>query len=110
MLLSKKFVSDYLDVSNLKIEEIARDMTRVGNEYDSCGPLIKASNLKVGEVLSVEDIPDTHLHKCVVDIKEEKLDIICGAPNVRVGLKTIVALPGAKLPGGEIKKSVIRGY
>ena len=110
MLLSKKFVSDYLDVSNLKIEQIARDMTRVGNEYDSCGPLIKASNLKVGEVLSVEDIPDTHLHKCVVDIKEEKLDIICGAPNVRVGLKTIVALPGAKLPGGEIKKSVIRGY
>ncbi len=110
MLLSKKFVSDYLDVSNLKIEEIANDMTRVGNEYDSCGPLIKASNLKVGEVLSVEDIPDTHLHKCVVDIKEEKLDIICGAPNVRVGLKTIVALPGAKLPGGEIKKSVIRGY
>ena len=110
MLLSKKFVSDYLDVSNLKIEEIARDMTRVGNEYDSCGPLIKASNLKVGEVLSVEDIPDTHLHKCVVDIKEEKLNIICGAPNVRVGLKTIVALPGAKLPGGEIKKSVIRGY
>ena len=111
MLLSKKFVKDYIDLDdNLTIEEIANSMTNVGNEYDYAGKLIDATNLVTGEVLECEDIIDTHLHKCVVDIGGEKLDIVCGAPNVRVGLKVIVALPGAKLPGGEIKQSVIRGY
>ena len=40
---------------------------------------------------------------------DEVLNIVCGAPNVRKGLKVIVALAGAKLPGGEIKRGVIRG-
>ena len=50
-----------------------------------------------------------HLHCCKVDIGDKVLDIVCGAPNARKGLKVIVALPGAILPGGVIKKSVIRG-
>ena len=111
MLLSRKFVKDYIELDDkLTIEEIANSMTNVGNEYDYAGPLINATNLITGEVLECDDIPDTHLHKCVVNVGNEKLDIICGAPNVRIGLKVIVALPGAKLPGGEIKKSVIKGY
>ena len=111
MLLSRKFVKDYIELDDkLTIEKIANDMTNVGNEYDYAGPLINATNLITGEVLECEDVPDTHLHKCVVSVGREKLDIVCGAPNVRVGLKVIVALPGAKLPGGEIKQSVIRGF
>ena len=111
MLLSRKFVSNYIDLDDkLTIEDIANDMTQVGNEYDYAGKLINATNLVTGKVLECEDIVDTHLHKCLVDIGREKLEIICGAPNVRVGLKVIVALVGAKLPGGEIKKSKIRGY
>ena len=42
-------------------------------------------------------------------ISKEVLDIVCGAPNCREGIKVIVALVGAKLPGGEIKKGKIRG-
>ena len=111
MLLSRKFVSDYIDLDDkLSINDIAEDMTSIGNEYDYAGKLVNATNLLTGEVLECTNIPETHLHKCLVDVGSKKLDIICGAPNVRVGLKVIVALVGAHLPGGEIKKSKIRGY
>ena len=111
MLLSKKFVSDYIDLpEELSIKQIADDMTSIGNEYDSAGPLINCTNLIVGKVLECVNHPDSdHLHVCKVDIGSEVLNIVCGAPNVREGIKVIVALPGAILPGGEIKKGVIRG-
>ena len=111
MLLSRKFVSDYIDLpEELMIQEIAEDMTNVGNEYDHAGKLIDCTNLIVGEVLECEEHPDSdHLHVCKVNIGTDICNIVCGAPNVRTGLKVIVALPGAKLPGGEIKKGVIRG-
>ena len=111
MKLSRKFVSDYLDLDkNLSITKIAEDMTSVGNEYDSASSLINCTNLVVGEVISCENHPDSdHLHCCVVDIGTEKLNIVCGAPNCRKGLKVIVAKAGAILPGGTIKKGLIRG-
>ena len=111
MKLSRKFVSDYIDLDeNLTINEIAEAMTSVGNEYDAAEKLINCTNLTVGHVLECVDHPDSdHLHVCKVDIGSEVLNIVCGAPNVRKGLKVIVALAGAKLPGGEIKRGVIRG-
>jgi len=111
MKLSRKFVSDYIDLDeNLTIEQIAEDMTSVGNEYDSAAKLINCTNLIVGEVIDCVNHPDSdHLHVCKVNIGSEVLDIVCGAPNVRTGLKVIVAQVGAKLPGGEIKKGEIRG-
>ena len=111
MKLSRKFVSDYVDLDEkLTIKDIAEDMTSVGNEYDEAAPLINCTNLVVGEVLECVNHPDSdHLHVCKVDVGNEVLDIVCGAPNVRKGLKVIVALVGAKLPGGEIKKGSIRG-
>ncbi|MBP3799401.1 MAG: phenylalanine--tRNA ligase subunit beta, partial [Bacilli bacterium] len=68
-------------------------------------------NLTIGEVLECENHPDSdHLHVCLVDIGSKTTQIVCGAPNVRKGLKVIVALPGAVLPGDfEIKVSKIRG-
>ncbi|MBQ3021490.1 MAG: phenylalanine--tRNA ligase subunit beta [Bacilli bacterium] len=111
MLLSRKFVSEYVDLpEDLSIKQIADDMTSVGNEYDSAQKLINCTNLTVGEVIECEMHPDSdHLHCCKVNVGDEILDIVCGAPNVRKGLKVIVALDGAKLPGGEIKKGMIRG-
>lgn len=111
MILSRKFVSDYVDLpKELTINEIAESMTSVGNEYDSAGKLIDATNLVVGEVIECTDHPDSdHLHVCKVDVGSEVLQIVCGAPNVRKGLKVVVAKDGAKLPLGEIKKGKIRG-
>ena len=109
MKLSRKFVSDYIDIND-DINTVAEKMTGVGNEYDSAGKLINASNLVIGEVLECDMHPDSdHLHVCKVNVCDEVLQIVCGAPNVRKGLKVIVALPGAELPGGTIKKGVIRG-
>ncbi len=111
MKLSRKFLSDYVDIpEGVTINELAEEMTHVGNEYDSAEKLINATNLVIGHVLECEDHPDSdHLHVCKVDVGNEVLNIVCGAPNCRKGLKVIVALAGAKLPGGEIKKGMIRG-
>lgn len=111
MKLSRNFVSDYIDLDNqLSVVALAEAMTNVGNEYDSAEPLINCTNLITGEVIDCIPHPDSdHLHCCKVNVGNEVLDIVCGAPNVRKGLKVIVALPGAKLPGGEIKKGKIRG-
>ena len=110
MKLSKNFVKDYIDI-DVDIKTLAEDMTRVGNEYDSAEKLINATNLVVGEVLECVDHPDSdHLHVCKVNVGNEVLQIVCGAPNVRKGLKVIVALDGAVLPGDfRIKKSMKRG-
>ena len=48
MKLSRKFVSDYIDIND-DINTIAEKMTGVGNEYDSAGKLINASNLVIGD-------------------------------------------------------------
>ena len=110
MKLSRKFVSDYIELPNEDIKIIADKMTSVGNEYDEVGKLIPCTNLIIGKVLECTMHPDSdHLHVCKVDIGEEVLQIVCGAPNAREGLKVIVALPGAVLPGGTIKKGSIRG-
>lgn len=113
MKLSTNFLKDYLDMdinSNEELYKLAEDMTKVGNEYDLAQKLINASNLVIGEVIECEMHQDSdHLHICKVNIGNEILQIVCGAPNVKVGLKVIVALPGAELPGGTIKKGKIRG-
>lgn len=110
MKLSLNFVKDYVDI-DVPVKTLAEDMTRVGNEYDYAGNLIEATKLVIGEVVSCKDHPDSdHLHVCKVNIGKEVLNIVCGAPNVREGLKVIVALDGACLPGDvKIKKGNIRG-
>ena len=90
---------------------LAEDMTRVGNEYDSAEKLVPSTKLVIGKVLECENHPDSdHLHVCKVDVGTEVLNIVCGAPNVRAGIKVIVALVGAELPDDfKIKKGMIRG-
>ena len=110
MKLSTNFLKDYVDI-DVDVKTLAEDMTRVGNEYDFAGNLIEATNLIIGEIKECEEHPDSdHLHVCQVDVGKEVLQIVCGAPNARKGLKVIVALPGAQLPGDiTIKRGSIRG-
>ena len=103
MKLSTNFLKDYIDI-DVDVKTLAEDMTRVGNEYDEAGKLLNASNLKIGKVIECKMHPDSdHLHVCKVDVGNEILNIVCGAPNVREGLKVIVALDGAILPGITVK-------
>ena len=109
MKLSTNFLKDYIYI-DVDVKQLAEDMTRVGNEYDSASNLINATKLVIGQITECEPHPDSdHLHLCKVNIGTEVLDIVCGAPNARTGLKVIVALDGAVLPEKTIKKGMIRG-
>ena len=111
MLVSLKEISKYVDISGLSAEEIAKRLTFSGIEVESIKKLASATNLVIGEIISCLPHPDSdHLHVLKVDVKDEILDIVCGAPNARKGLKVIVAKVGALLDGkNEIKKGLIRG-
>ena len=109
MKLSTNFLKDYVDI-DVDLKTLAEDMTRVGNEYDSAENLINATKLVIGEIIECEEHPDSdHLHLCKVNIGTEVLNIVCGAPNARKGIKVIVAQNGAELPHITIKKGMIRG-
>lgn len=112
MLVSLKSIKKYVDLGNLSAEEVANGLTFAGIEVEEVSRLASGTNLVVGHILECEKHPDSdHLHVLKVDLgpKYGVEQIVCGAPNARIGLKVIVARVGAKLPGGEIKKGVIRG-
>ena len=110
-MINLEWVKDYIDISDQDLEKLAVKITEAGINIEKV-ITNKIDNLVIGEVKSCIDHPDSdHLHLCQVDVgKEELQQIVCGAPNVREGLKVIVALPGAVLPGDfTIKASKIRG-
>lgn len=110
MLISKKWLSQYMDLSDITMEEVADRITNAGLEVEGIEYGSTATGLVIGEVIECVDHSNSdHLHVCKVNDGEGVRQIVCGAPNVRAGLKVIVALPGAKLPGGEIKEGSIRG-
>ncbi len=111
MKVSKKFLNDYIDISNISTKEIADKMLLAGNEYESIKTLGNIKNLVIGKVLEKIKHPDSdHLSICTVDVGDETLQIVCGAPNVDKNQKVIVAKVGATLPGDFlIKETTIRG-
>lgn len=110
MKISKKWLERYMDLGDRSMDEIATSVTNAGFEVEDIVPLSQGTNLVIGEVLTCKDHPDSdHLHITTVNTGDQIRPIVCGAPNVAAGQKVIVALPGAKLPGGEIKSGKIRG-
>ena len=111
MLVSYKWLKELVDV-DVPSEELAEKMSTTGIEVEGVeSPAVGLSKIVVGEVLSCEDVPETHLHVCQVNVGEEEArQIVCGAPNVRAGIKVMVALPGARIADNyKIKKGKIRG-
>ena len=92
---------------------LSDQLTMLGLEVDDLSPAAKPfTGVVVGEVLTVEQHPDAdRLRVTTVNIGSgEPLQIVCGAPNVRVGMKAPVATIGAVLPGDfKIKKGKLRG-
>ena len=120
MNISYNWLKRYLD-TDLPAEEIARILTDIGLEVEGFEKIetVKGGlhGVVVGEVLTCTDHPDSdHLHLTTVDVgAAEPLQIVCGAPNCRAGLKVLCATVGAVLypDGGDeefkIKRSKIRG-
>ncbi len=104
MFLSMNWIQDFVDLSGLDklelIHKFSLSTAEVENEIFHKGSDI--SGIVVAEIKSVEEHPDSKkLHLLKVDAGENELtDVVCGAPNVRVGMKTAFAKIGAKI--GEI--------
>ena len=110
-MISLEWVKDYVDLNDQDLKDLAVKVTRAGINVEKV-VTNHIDNLVIGEVIECVDHPDSdHLHVCQVKINSDEVtQIVCGAPNVREGLKVIVCLPGAVLPGDfEIKRSKIRG-
>ena len=111
MQFSKAWLQEFFDKSIEKID-LDEVLTMAGLEVDDIQDLSKLSNLiVVGEIVNIEKHPDAdRLNVCQVSVGFEKnLQIVCGAPNARVGIKVPCALVGAKLKDFEIKKAKLRG-
>ena len=109
-MISLEWVSDYIDLKDQDLKELAVKITKAGINVEK---VISNDipNLVIGKVINCISHPNSdHMHICEVDVGKEKLvQIVCGASNVKAGIKVIVALEGAKLPGGEIEKTELRG-
>jgi len=112
MQISEAWLRSYVN-PEISTEILVEQLTMAGLEIDSVNPAAaKFSGVVVGQVISMHQHPDAdRLRVCMVAVGEaEPLQIVCGASNVRVGLKIPAALCGAVLPGDfKIKKSKLRG-
>jgi phenylalanyl-tRNA synthetase beta chain len=112
MKFSEQWLREWVNPA-ISTEELAHQLTMAGLEVEAVDPVAgDFSKVVVGEVLKVEPHPDADkLRVCQVNVgAKEPLNIVCGAANVREGLRAPVALVGAVLPGDfKIKKSKLRG-
>jgi phenylalanyl-tRNA synthetase beta chain len=112
MKFSKSWLDEWVN-TGLDAEALAEQITMAGLEVDDITPVAGAfSQVLVGQVVECGQHPDADkLRVTKVDVGgDELLDIVCGAPNCRQGLKVAVAVVGAVLPGDfTIKKAKLRG-
>lgn len=111
MKFSEQWLRGWVSPQVSRDELVAR-LSMAGLEVDSVTPAAgEFSGVVVGEVLSTEQHPDADkLRVCQVSNGAETFQVVCGAPNVRPGLKIPFAMIGAELPGDfKIKKAKLRG-
>lgn len=114
MKLPLSWLNEFVDVSDIPAQELAERLTRSGlqvESIDTVGAEPLSDFFVVGEVLTCEVIEGTHLHKTTVTDGQETIQVVCGAPNCRAGLKSVLAKIGAVVPDGgfKIKKGKLRG-
>lgn len=112
MLFTEDWLRQYCN-PELSTEALAETLTMAGLEVEEVTSVAPAfTGVVVAKVVTCRDHENSdHLHVCEVDAGTgELLQIVCGAPNVKAGVKAPCALVGAELPGGfKIKKSKLRG-
>jgi len=112
MQFSEKWLRTMVDPA-LTTDELTHLLTMSGLEVEACEPVAPPfTQVVVGKVLEVAKHPNAdRLSLCKVDAgRNAPLDVVCGAPNVKAGMKAPVALVGAELPGGlAIKRAAVRG-
>ena len=113
MKFSLEWLKDHLD-TEASVAEIAAKLNAIGIEVEGVeDPAERLVGFRVAEVLTASPHPDAdRLQVLSVDTGEgDPLQVVCGAPNARAGMKGVLGLPGAVVPanGMELRKSAIRG-
>ncbi|MEM8656861.1 MAG: phenylalanine--tRNA ligase subunit beta, partial [Pseudomonadota bacterium] len=112
MKFTLSWLRDHLDTT-ATLDQITDALTDLGLELEGIeDPSERLGNFRVGEVLTAEAHPDAdRLKICTVNTDAGVQQIICGAPNARVGIKVVVAQPGDYIPGLDttIQVGKIRG-
>jgi phenylalanyl-tRNA synthetase beta chain len=111
MRASLSWLKEYVAIE-MSIDRLVESLTMIGLEVDSVTDRYDyLDNVVVGRILEVTPHPKADkLSLCDVDIGQQTLSVVCGAPNAEKGLLGAVALPGTVFPDGTVlKKSVIRG-
>ena len=121
MRLPLSWLNEFVKVDDIDPKDLAEKLTRAGLQVEAIetvggNPL--SDLIVVAEVLECEAHPNSdHLHVCTVTDGKEKFQVVCGAPNMRQGIKTAFAKIGAPIPGfldkngkpEKIKKGKLRG-
>ena len=110
MKFSEKWLREWVDPA-LSTQQLADQLTMAGLEVDAITPAgARVSGVVVGEVLEVARHPDAErLSVCRVSDGRGEYQVVCGASNVRAGLRVPFAREGAELPGLKIKRAKLRG-
>ena len=114
MNISEQWLREWVSPA-LNTEDLAHQLTMAGLEVEATEPVAGSfSGVVVAEIISAEQHPDADkLRVCQVSTGAETVQIVCGAPNARPGLKAPLAKVGAVLPGEDggfkIKKAKLRG-
>ena len=113
MKFTHSWLLDHLETDKT-VEEIAHQLTNLGLEVENLKkPNENLRNFKIVEVVNVEKHPNAdRLKICKVNNGKEVLSLVCGAKNVRKGMKSIYAPIGSCIPDSNIvlKKKEIRGF
>lgn len=110
MKISYNWLKEYVDLNNTSPLALADALTNAGLEVEEVIEVACGSNLVIAEVKECYKHPDSdHLQVTKVDYGQGLVQIVCGAPNCRAGIKVIVAKDGAKLKDITIKKASVRG-
>ena len=112
MKFTLSWLKDHLDTT-ASLQEIVDTLSRIGLEVDSVNdPAAELGAFRVAHVISAEQHPNAdRLRVCMVDTGTETVQVVCGAPNARAGMKGVFAPSGTWIPGiaVELKPSEIRG-
>ncbi|MBO6067509.1 MAG: phenylalanine--tRNA ligase subunit beta [Kiritimatiellae bacterium] len=115
MKLPLSWLNDFVKIDDIDPKELAEKLTRAGLQVEAIetvGPEPLSDLIVAAEVLECEKHPDSdHLHVCKVTDGTAEYQVVCGAPNMRKGIKTAFAKIGAVIPEGgfKIKKGKLRG-
>ena len=113
MILSRKWLNEFVDVSDISDREFDEAMTLSGSKVETVTALDESlKNVVVGKILSMEKHPDSdHMWVCQIDVgQSEPVQIVTGAWNIHVGDLVPAALHKSLLPGGvKIEKGKLRG-